>query len=165
MRIETSHLNLNTATVTDLTDLPYLTSTIYEVLRLFPPISQLINRRTSTPVLLGSKILIPDNTFVGYNAYSTNRSPKVWGPDADEFIPERWGVTNEDISKRYRKAKARAEFISFHGGSRACLGEKFAMLEMRVSIVALVREYEWGLDPEWVERMTPVSFLSLFLTA
>ncbi|CAG8983880.1 hypothetical protein HYALB_00005519, partial [Hymenoscyphus albidus] len=162
VRAETSHIDLNTVTVAALTEIPYLTSTIYEALRLFPPISQLINRRTSTPVLLGSKIIIPENTFVGYNAYSTNRSSRTWGPDANECVPERWGITSEEISKRYRKATARAEFISFHGGSRACLGEKFAMLETRVSIAYLVRGFEWGLDPEWTERMTPVSFLHHF---
>ncbi|KAG9233566.1 cytochrome P450 [Amylocarpus encephaloides] len=155
VRAETSKVDLDTATLQDLADNPYLTSMIYEALRLFPPISQLINRRTSVPVLLGGTIPIPAGMFVGYNSYSTNRSPTVWGPTSNDFVPERWGATNEEITKRFRKAKSRAEFISFHGGKRACLGEKFAMLEMRVSVCRLVREFAWELDPSWPERMTP----------
>jgi cytochrome P450 len=142
--------------MTTFQELPYLTSVIYECLRLFPPISQLINRQTSTDVLVGGEILIPKGTFVGYNSYSTNRDKSAWGLDADTFKPERWGSTSEEIHKTYRKARARAEFISFHGGKRACLGERFAMLEMRITLVELARTFEWVLDESWEDRKTPV---------
>ncbi|KAH8657512.1 cytochrome P450 monooxygenase [Tricladium varicosporioides] len=148
--------NLDPATfVLCIQDLPYLTSVIYECLRLFPPISQMINRRTSTDVMLGGKVHIPKHTYVGYIAYSTNRDKRAWGPDADDFQPARWGSTNEDINRTYRKARARAEFISFHGGKRSCLGEKFAMLEMRISLVTLVKSVTWILDEDWPDRKTP----------
>ncbi|KAK2048792.1 hypothetical protein LZ31DRAFT_549794 [Colletotrichum somersetense] len=42
-------------------------------------------------------------------------------------------------------------------GKRACLGEKFAMLEMRATLIQLVREFSFTLDPTWVDRKTPVS--------
>ncbi|QMW44441.1 hypothetical protein G4B11_007861 [Aspergillus flavus] len=136
-------------------ELPYLTCVIYESLRLLPPISQLINRRTSQDVILGNQIYIPKGTYVGYNCYSTNRDPAVWGPTADEFRPERWGQSNTEISQCYRQRRARAEFVSFHGGSRACLGEKFALLEARVALFVLVSRLSWSLDPEWPDRKTP----------
>ncbi|AEO57217.1 hypothetical protein MYCTH_2117759 [Thermothelomyces thermophilus ATCC 42464] len=139
-----------------LQDMPYLTSLIYESLRLFPPIGQLVNRKASKDILLGDDIVIPKGTYLGYNCYSTNRDPAVWGPRADEFDPARWGDSPLAIRKQYRLRKARAEFISFHGGRRACLGEKFAMLEMRVTLVTLVREFRWRLDPAWVDRKTPL---------
>lgn len=137
--------------------MPYLTSVIYECLRLFPPIGQLINRRVNADVILGDNIFIPKGAYVGYNCYSTNRDPAAWGLDADEFRPERWGVTSEQIQRQYRQRRARAEFISFHGGRRACLGERFAMLQMRVTLTVLVRQFRWRLDPAWVDRKTPVS--------
>ncbi|EKG15133.1 Cytochrome P450, partial [Macrophomina phaseolina MS6] len=34
-------------------NMPYLTAVVYETLRLYPPISQLINRRTTAPCTLG----------------------------------------------------------------------------------------------------------------
>ncbi|BDD56891.1 hypothetical protein MAP00_002306 [Monascus purpureus] len=138
-------------------ELPYLTAVVYESIRLFPPISQLINRRVSQSGTLGSRIYLPQGTYVGYNSYSTNRDPATWGLTADQFLPGRWGSTNEQISRRLRVAKARAEFISFHGGGRACLGEKFAVMEIKVALATLVRELSWTLDPEWTDRMTPVS--------
>ncbi|KAK3301847.1 Pyoverdine/dityrosine biosynthesis protein-domain-containing protein [Chaetomium strumarium] len=145
-----------TTTATDLDTMPFLTSVIYESLRLFPPIGQLINRKASSHALLGD-LVIPRGTYLGYNCYSTNRDPAVWGPDAEEFNPARWGDSLGAIRKEYRLRRARAEFITFHGGRRACLGERFAMLQVRITLVALVRGFTWGLDPTWIERMTPVS--------
>ncbi|CAG8904111.1 unnamed protein product [Penicillium egyptiacum] len=156
LRQEIKACNISDASTTDWRCLPYLTATILECLRLLPPISQLINRRAAEPVWLGGSIYISRGTYIGYNSYATNRDPDSWGPDADELRPERWGTTDEQISMKYRSAKARAEFISFHGGSRACLGEKFALLEMRVTLFVLVKTLRWELDPEWNEKITPV---------
>jgi unspecific monooxygenase len=138
-----------------LQDMPYLTSVIYESLRMFPPIGQLINRRAANDVFLGGEVYIPKGTYVGYNCYSTNRDRTVWGPSADEFRPERWGATVMEINQEYRRRRAKAEFISFHGGKRACLGEKFALLEMRVTVSMLVRRFQWSLDSTWPDRKTP----------
>lgn len=140
-----------------LQEMPFLTSVIYESLRLFPPIGQLVNRKAVEDVLLGGEIFIPRGTYVGYNCYSTNRDSAVWGPRADEFDPGRWGHSMVAIQKQYRLRRAKAEFISFHGGRRACLGEKFAMLQMRITLATLIRDWSWTLDPTWVDRKTPVS--------
>lgn len=140
-----------------LTNLPLLTAVILESLRLFPPIGQLINRRTSQDTLLGhASIVIPSGTYVGYNCYSTNRDPEAWGPTADQFDPSRWGGDVTSIQKQLRLRKSKAEFISFHGGRRACLGEKFALLQMRVTLCKLLGAFMWMLDPEWIDRKTPV---------
>jgi cytochrome P450 len=133
-----------------------LTSVIYESLRLFPPIGQLINRKASSLALLGGGLVIPRGTYLGYNCYSTNRDPAVWGPDTEAFRPARWGHSLGAIQRQYRLRRARAEFITFHSGRRACLGERFALLQMRITLVALVREFTWRLDPTWTERMTLV---------
>lgn len=139
-----------------LQDMPFLTAVIYESLRLFPPIGQLVNRKTSEDALLGGSIPISKGTYLGYNCYSTNRDKAAWGPAADSFEPGRWGDSTVAIQKHYRLRRARAEFISFHGGRRACLGEKFAVLQMRITLVALIQAFSWLPDPSWVDRKTPV---------
>ncbi|KAF4766472.1 hypothetical protein HAV15_010488 [Penicillium sp. str.  len=155
LREKINDLSISNLDDLDWRSLPYLTATILECLRLLPPISQLVNRHVAEPACLGGRIHIPRGTYIGYNSYATNRDPVAWGPDANNFRPERWGSTDEQISRKYRSAKARAEFISFHGGSRACLGEKFALLQMRVSLFVLARTFRWELDPEWKDQMTP----------
>jgi cytochrome P450 len=140
-----------------LAELPTLTATIYETLRLYPPISQLMNRRTEEDVMLGGNILLRKGTYCGYNGYTTNRDVQAWGPDSHEFRPERWGKTTEEVQMLFRKSSSKSTFISFHGGRRTCLGIKFAMTGARLSISKLLTTLEWQLDPAWQRRMTPVS--------
>jgi cytochrome P450 len=139
----------------ELHDLPLLTAVLYEAIRMFPPISQLINRRTTAPVTLGNDVRIPAGVYVGYNAYSTNRDPEFWGDDADDFKPSRWGTNMEEINHLYRRANSKAAFISFHGGKRACLGQKWAMQQLRITMVQLVKGLKWKVDETWDGRMTP----------
>ena len=140
-----------------LKSMPYLTSIVYEGLRVLPPISQLINRRAAEDIMLDNHIHIPKGMYMGYHCYSTHHDVDVWGPDASKFRPERWGNTMEAIQRFYRLKRTRAEFVSFHGGKRACLGERFAILELKISLFALVRRFTWELDPTWLNKMTPVS--------
>ncbi|PHH77287.1 hypothetical protein CDD82_3582 [Ophiocordyceps australis] len=138
-----------------LQEMKLLTAVILESLRLMPPIGQLVNRRAAQDTFLGTNMYIPRGTYLGYNSYSTNRDPQAWGPDPDAFVPQRWGATMAEIQKSYRRRRARAEFISFHGGRRACLGERFAMLQLKVSLFVLIKSLRWRLDPSWKDQITP----------
>lgn len=114
-------------------------------------------------MMLDDGVFIPQGTYLGYNCYSTNRNPEAWGPDADQFRPQRWGDTFTEIQKTYRRRRSRSEFITFHGGRRACLGEKFALLELKATLFVLCRELRWKLDPTWADKLTPVSGLTFFI--
>lgn len=140
-------------------ELPYFNSVIYETLRLYPPIGQIINRLTSRPTMLGT-ILIPKGTYVGYNNFATGRDRGVWGEDANEFKPERWGNSMQEIQEKYAQAKRNAELPAFHGRKRACLGEKFALLEVKAVVSKIVQNFTTSLDPNWEAKLTPAGPIS-----
>ncbi|EME45896.1 hypothetical protein DOTSEDRAFT_60639 [Dothistroma septosporum NZE10] len=161
LHAEATTLETDSPTADQLNDLLHLTTCVNESLRLMPLIGQLINRLATSSLVLGDDHHhVPEGTYVGYNSYATNCDPEVWGKDADEFVPGRWGNTIEEVRKQYRRRKARAEFITFHGGRRACLGESFAVLELKVTIFVLTRYLRWRVDPEWPEKMTPAGPLA-----
>ncbi|KAI0043829.1 cytochrome P450 [Auriscalpium vulgare] len=89
-------------------------------------------RRSGIPVAAGDEILIP--TFL------LNHSPAIWGPDALEFKPERWREVPE---------AARAipgvwgNTLTFLSGPRACIGHRFAVLEMKALLYTLVRAFRF----------------------
>lgn len=145
---------------TMLSNLPILTSIIYETLRLYPPISQLMNKRTLQDVMLGGVIPLKGGTYIGYNGYSTNRDPVFWGPDAKSFRPSRWGTTMDEINSVFRNATHKATFISFHGGKRTCIGQKYAMTSARLAMSIILCHLIWRLDPTWPRKMTPVGISS-----
>lgn len=130
-----------------------LNAVVYESLRLYPPIAQLVNKITREEVLLGGKFKIPKNVYIGYNSMFTQRDSNYW-KDADEFRPERWGTSPEEIALNYRKAKSNCTFIAFHGRKRACLGQQFALLEVKKAVISIMKSFEFTLDPKWVPRIT-----------
>ncbi|KAI1124425.1 Dit2 protein [Nemania abortiva] len=138
-----------------LATLPLLTSIIFETLRMYPPLSQIMNKRTASDVMLGEDILLRAGTYTGYNGYCTNRNREFWGPDADIFRPSRWGETVNDMNMLYRRATSKAAFITFHGGKRTCLGQKWALAAHRVTMSVFLTSMVWRLDPTWPRKMTP----------
>lgn len=142
--------------------LPYLKSIIFETLRLFPPLGLIVNRITTRNVVLGNGILIPKGVYVGYNNFGTQRDPNYWGHDADVFRPDRWGTTAKEIEEKYSLAKSNCTLPAFHGRGRACLGEKFALAEVRRGLIDIVENFEVSLDPTWKDRITLAGPISPF---
>lgn len=131
-----------------------LNQIVYETLRMYPPLGHIINRRTNCKVILGENIVIPKGVYVGYNNFGTQRDPKYW-KKADLFRPERWGETSAEMLRLYSSAKSKCILPAFHGRNRACLGEKFALAQVRKVVIGVVESFEFALDPKWTEKLTP----------
>ncbi|KAK8077823.1 Benzoate 4-monooxygenase [Apiospora saccharicola] len=69
---------------------------------------------------------------------------EIWGPDANEYRPERW--LGEGITPRQRNA-----FIPFSYGPRACVGRNVAEMEMKMICATWARRYDVVLRQEIME--------------
>lgn len=76
-------------------------------------------------------VFVPKNTCVDYSVYLMHRRKDIWGPDADEFRPERW-----------EGRKVGWEFLPFNGGPRICLGQQFALTESSYVTVRLLQRFD-----------------------
>ncbi|KAI1621931.1 cytochrome P450 family protein [Exophiala viscosa] len=65
-----------------------------------------------------SPVFVPKGTQVLIPTYSMQHREDIWGPDVDEYKPERW-----------QDRKFGWDFIPFGGGVRQCLGQQFARTE------------------------------------
>lgn len=63
--------------------------------------------------------------------YCVQRLKKHYGPDADEFRPERWANLN----------KIGWAFMPFGSGPRICLGQQFALTEALYVLVRLAQMF------------------------
>jgi cytochrome P450 len=121
--------------------LPYLRACLDEALRIFPPTSFGLPRRTPAE---GSIILddfIPGETSVSISAYVAHRNPTLF-PDPEKFRPERWLGENGKELQPY--------FITFSAGARGCIGRNISYLEQTVVLATVVHRYEMALQsPDW----------------
>ncbi|XBW37979.1 hypothetical protein QEN19_003564 [Hanseniaspora menglaensis] len=135
-----------------------LNSLLYETIRLYPPIGQLVNRKTLQNCYMTSSvrppIFIKKGTYIGYNNFGIQRSISIWGKNANDFKPNRWGSSIEEINDQWKKRKSAAEISAFHGGNRNCIGESIALNSMRITIWEMVKSFEWQLSEEWREKFT-----------
>jgi cytochrome P450 len=74
--------------------------------------------------------------LVSYNLYAMHRRKDIYGPDAEEFRPERW---------MDGKLQPRWGYLPFNGGPRICIGQRFALTEVGYVLVRMVQEFE-GLE-------------------
>jgi cytochrome P450 len=122
--------------------LVYLEAVIKETLRLHPA-AALTTRIANQDTVIGGDVFIQKGQVMNLSMYGMARNPRVWGPDAAEFKPERWidAKTGELLSFPATK------FFTFGAGPRSCIGMKLAILNLRVLTANLLHRYKFEIDP------------------
>lgn len=123
-----------------------------------------------------SSIAVHEKSFVIISILAANRNRTIWGDDANEWKPERWlsspegkhgqgtDVPSGDVEVLSSKLPAPilgvkdgirypgvySNMMTFLGGSRSCIGFKFAEMEIKQIIAALVLHLHFVLptDPD-----------------
>ncbi|KAL0134215.1 hypothetical protein PUN28_001197 [Cardiocondyla obscurior] len=117
--------------IKSLQDLQYLERCIKESLRLYPSV-WFISRVTSEDMQLKS-YLIPAKTMMFLNIYGVHRDPNFW-PNPKIFNPDRF-LPNKIRDRHFYS------YIPFSAGPRNCIGQRFAMLEMKAMISHLIHKF------------------------
>ncbi|KAJ5375688.1 Cytochrome P450 [Penicillium concentricum] len=121
-----------------LKSMTYLTWVLNETLRLYPiaPFN-MREAKQDTYLPLGggpdgkSPVHVPKGHEVIFSIYTMHRENEIYGPDADEFRPERWETLRPGWA-----------YIPFNGGPRTCIGQQFALTEAGYTIVRIMQEFE-----------------------
>ncbi|CAE6510897.1 unnamed protein product [Rhizoctonia solani] len=124
----------------DLKEMKYLRAILNETLRLFPPVPVNLREASKSTVLKvnGKQYYVPAGTSVIWSTLLMHRRKDLWGPDADEFDPERW---LDDRLKKYVTSNPFI-FLPFNAGPRICLGQHFAYNEASFFLCRLLQRVE-----------------------
>ncbi|KAH7323306.1 cytochrome P450 [Rhizoctonia solani] len=145
-----------------LLELPYLDGIVREALRLHPPVAVISRicdedtvlpldfpvdtpsgKITGIPIKRGARIVMSNAFF--------NRNKSIWGERADEFLPERWiGSKLDEVTQPgSRLPGVYSSMMTFGSGSYACIGFKFAVMEIKVMLAELITNFKF--EPSKVE--------------
>lgn len=110
----------------DYAEMKFLDRALKECLRLWPPVA-FISRNISEDIVLDDGTLIPAGCVANIHIFDLHRDPEQYPEpdrfDADRFLPE-------EVDRRNPYA-----YVPFSAGPRNCIGQKYAMMELKVVIV------------------------------
>ncbi|MER7929223.1 cytochrome P450 [Streptomyces sp. NPDC096057] len=126
--------------------LRYVRRVLDESLRLWPTAPAYAREATRDTELAGSHPM-RRGAWALILTPMLHRDPEVWGPDAEEFDPDRFDA-------KAVRSRAPHTFKPFGTGARACIGRQFALHEATLVLGLLLRRYELRPDPAYRLRVT-----------
>ncbi|KAK6627326.1 hypothetical protein RUM44_009803 [Polyplax serrata] len=125
-------------TMADVQEMQYLDRVVKEAQRVFPSIP-FIGRELHEDLTLPGNYMVPKGTQLCINIFSLHHNPNVW-TEPDKFNPDNF--LPETAQSRHPYA-----FIPFSAGPRNCIGQKYAMLAMKVTLSTILRSYKINPSP------------------
>ncbi|MDT0317118.1 cytochrome P450 [Streptomyces millisiae] len=123
----------------DLDAMPAVERALKEAMRLYPAAPVLIRRAARDAVVDG--YAIPAGSHVYVCPWVTHRHPSYW-PEPERYDPARFRPERADGRPRYA-------WFPLGGGPRSCIGNHFAMLQMKLAVAMLLQRYRFsGLEEE-----------------
>ncbi|KAF9021771.1 cytochrome P450 [Hymenopellis radicata] len=157
IRQEILHARSRTTVLTssDYDAMIWLNASIKETLRLHPFVHTLIRVAQQDDVLpllkpiktrdgkVLTEIPISKGQSIQASVYMYNRNPIVWGDDVDKWNPNRF------LDGDHREAVGVfSNLLTFSSGVRACIGWRFAVMEIQAICVELLSSFEFSLPED-----------------
>ncbi len=118
-----------------LRELHFVECVVKEALRLHPPLFMLV--RVAQQDFTYGKYFIPKGTWVIVSPTVSHQIESVF-KDASAFDPDRFGPGREEDKQPFA-------YIAFGGGRHKCLGNAFAILQVKAILALLLGQFDFGL--------------------
>ncbi|XP_022873094.1 cytochrome P450 94A2-like [Olea europaea var. sylvestris] len=141
-------------------DMIYIHASLCESMRLYPPVP-VDTKSAANHDILPDGTVVKKGTRISYHPFAMGRVEKVWGPDWEEFRPERWLEAAKDEAGKWRfVGKDSFTYPVFQAGPRICLGKDMALLQMKRIVGGVLRRFrvvpvvEKGYEPIYISDFT-----------
>jgi len=124
----------------DLGQFPFIEAVVNESLRMYPPATGIIPRHTEEEFELGG-YTVPAGIDISVNIYHMHYDPANFA-DPTVFRPQRFVKGDPEFEEHHPYAH-----MPFGGGARVCIGMKFALEEVKLVLVSILRGFHIELSP------------------
>lgn len=144
---ELKDINLEEIDYVSIAKYKYLEAVFMEVSRIYGPGNAIQYRECLRDNKIGD-LLIKKGTLVNIGNMFNQFSPKYFD-EPMKFKPERWfGEEAENLKK------LPYVFLPYSAGKRNCIGQHFAILQDKLTLVYLLQNYELKMPPGYEMRIT-----------
>lgn len=124
-----------------LRELTFVENVVKESLRMHPPLFMLV--RVAMQDFVYKDYFIPQGTWIVLSPTVAHRMPEVF-QDPERFDPDRYAPPREEDKRDFA-------YIAFGGGRHKCLGNAFAILQIKAIVALLLGQYEFELAGDPIE--------------
>ncbi|XP_017461547.1 PREDICTED: cytochrome P450 3A4-like, partial [Rhagoletis zephyria] len=115
---------------------PYLEAVLKETTRLYSTVVRLERRVGVDDYHLKEGLILKKGTLVEIPPSALHLNPEFW-PRPFTFDPERWMPENAHLLMPYA-------YLPFGQGPRGCIGQRFALQEMKLVLAKLIRKFHFS---------------------
>ncbi|CAH0549767.1 unnamed protein product [Brassicogethes aeneus] len=135
-------------------DMTYMEQIINETLRKYPPVPILLRKCNKTYPVPGTDVVIEKDDMVAISSLAIQNDPEIY-ENPEKFDPDRFSTKN--TASRHQFAH-----IPFGEGPRICIGMRFALMEAKVGMAAILKNYNITLSKRTKVpiQLDPKSFIS-----
>jgi hypothetical protein len=124
---------------------PYLDAVLHEISRLYSPIyvnARVVAKEFELVTPKGKTMTLTPGTILWYPYMSIHRDPRLWGPDAASFNPERFLKGGNSFGRN---------LFPFGYGPRGCPGYRGEWQMMKIFMILLLRHHDIVMDPNFAQ--------------
>ncbi|XP_070035782.1 cytochrome P450 94A2-like [Nicotiana tomentosiformis] len=125
----------------DLNEMVYTHASIWESMRLYPPVPLELKQVTEDDVWPdGTKLKKGMTIFL--HVLAMGRSTELWGSDCEVFRPERWLLKNSTTGNWNFIPRNPFTYPIFQAGPKTCLGKEIAFMQINLVAATILKRFQ-----------------------
>ena len=135
-------------TIRHMPQLKFVKAVLKESLRIHPPAGQIVLHSKEGAGILGGRYAYTSDDLFVLNLNDMHKDPKIWGPDAAAFRPERM------LDAAFERLPPNS-WKPWGNGQRECIGREFAMQEAIMTMALILQRFELEMaDPSYTLKIS-----------
>lgn len=134
-------------------DMKYMNQVVDETLRKYPPLPFITRECVKDYSVPGTETVLEKGIHIIISVYGLHHDPEFY-PDPDKFDPERFAEKRKHEISPFT-------YMPFGEGPRICIGLRFGLMQTKVGLAILLKNFKFSLNAKTVVpvEMDPFSFI------